>query len=258
MLIKVRGVFYNYENNETLNNINFEINSGERVVLLGVNGSGKSTLLKILNGLLYPPKGEYFFEDNRIIKSYLSDKSRNKKFRKTICLLFQDPNAMLFNPTVYEEIAFGLKQLNNLDIHDKVMFWAEKLKITNFLDTPPFKLSGGEKQKVCLASILALEPDVLLLDEPTANLDPRTTGWLVDFLEEIHLTTIAATNNISLANELGDRGLVLSEDHSLIFDGNLNDLLEDKETLIKANLIHTHKHKNKSNDSKHYHIHYWG
>ena len=101
--------------------------------------------------------------------------------------------------------------------------------------------SGGEKQKVCLAALLALEPQVLLLDEPTANLDPRSTGWLVDFLQDLSVTSVATTHNLSLAGELGDRVLVLSEAHELIFDGQMRDLLGDEDKLLAANLVHSHR-----------------
>lgn len=256
-MIKLENVFSNYGNVKILDNISLEIKENEKIVILGSNGSGKSTLLKILNGLIYPQKGKYIFNNNEINKKYISNKTNNKNFRKKVVLLFQNPDMMIFNPTVYDEIAFGLKQLGMDDIENKVKYWADKLRISNYLDSPPFKLSGGEKQKVCLASILALEPEVLLLDEPTANLDPRTTGWFVDFFHELNLTTLIATNNISLALELGERGLVLSENHQLIYDGNLEQLLDDKESLLKANLIHKHKHRHKGLEHKHYHIHYW-
>ncbi len=255
MLIKIENLFFGYDANPTLKNISFEIKENEKVVILGVNGSGKSTLLKILNGLLFPVSGSYYFKGNEITKQFLKRKENNLEFRRKNCLLFQDPSSMIFNPTVYDEISFGLKQFSSNGINSKVEFWAEKLGIKNCLNEPPFKLSGGEKQKVCLAAILSLEPQVLLLDEPTANLDPATTGWLVDFLSELKATTVVATNNISLSIELGERGIVLSEDHTIIFDGKLEELLEDRETLIKANLIHTHKHRNKN--SSRYHIHYW-
>ncbi|VAX18578.1 ATPase component NikO of energizing module of nickel ECF transporter [hydrothermal vent metagenome] len=256
-MIKLESVFFNYGNVSVLSNISLEIKENERVVILGINGSGKSTLLKILNGLIYPQKGKYTFNGDEITKKYISNKTNNKNFRKKVVLLFQNPDMMIFNPTVYDEIAFGLKQLGFNDIENKVKYWADKLKISDHLDTPPFKLSGGEKQKVCLASILALEPKVLLLDEPTANLDPRTTGWFVDFFYDLNLTTLIATNNISLALELGERGLVLSEDHELIYDDDLEQLLDDKESLLKANLIHKHKHRHNGLEHKHYHIHYW-
>jgi len=256
-MIKLKNIYYRYDGENVLNDISCEIHEKERVVLLGINGSGKSTLLKIMDGLIYPETGQYFYNGYEITKKYLANKANNKTFRKEVVLLFQNPDVMLFNPTVYDEIAFGLKQMDYTDIDDRVKYWADKLKISEYLEVYPFNLSGGQKQKVCLASILALEPQVLLLDEPSANLDPRTTGWLVDFLYDINLTTVIATNNISLALEFGERGLVLSETHELIYDGNLENLLEDKESLLKANLIHTHKHKHKGLEHKHYHIHYW-
>lgn len=256
-MINLDGVSYYYGEENVLSNISLKIKENERAVLLGSNGSGKSTMLKILNGLIYPQKGKYTFNGKGITKKFISDKTNNKNFRSEVVLLFQNPDMMIFNPTVYDEIAFGLKQLGYDNIDDKVKYWANRLNIFNYLDTPPYNLSGGEKQKVCLASILVLEPKVLLLDEPTAHIDPRTTGWFVDFFYELNLTTIVATNNISLAMELGERGIVLSENHQLIYDGGLEQLLDDKESLLKANLIHTHKHKHSGLEHKHYHIHYW-
>jgi cobalt/nickel transport system ATP-binding protein len=123
------------------------------------------------------------------------------------------------------------------------------------LKRPPFQLSGGEKQKVCLASLLALQPRVLLLDEPTANLDPRSTGWLVDFLQDLSVTSLATTHNLSLAAELGDRVLVLSEAHELIFDGRMEELLGDEEKLLAANLMHSHRRGHSR--ERRPHVHDW-
>jgi cobalt/nickel transport system ATP-binding protein len=130
-----------------------------------------------------------------------------------------------------------------------------RLGVEAHLKRPPFQLSGGEKQKVCLAALLALEPQVLLLDEPTANLDPRSTGWLVDFLQDLSVTSVATTHNLSLAGELGDRVLVLSEAHRLIFDGRMEDLLGDEEKLLAANLVHSHRHGRPRD--KRLHLHDW-
>ncbi|NOX16664.1 MAG: ABC transporter ATP-binding protein [Chlorobi bacterium] len=256
-MIKLDNVSYNYGKKNVLDNISFNVEKNESVVLLGINGSGKSTLLKIINGLIFPQKGQFKFKGNEIDKKFISNKTNNKNFRKEVVLLFQNPDMMIFNPTVYDEIAFGLKQLGGDNIDEKVKYWANQLNVFNYLDAQPFKLSGGEKQKVCIASILVLEPSVLLLDEPTAHIDPRTTGWFVDFFNSLNITSIIATNNISLSTELGERGIVLSENHQVIYDGNLERLLEDKESLLKANLIHTHKHKHNGLEHKHYHIHYW-
>jgi cobalt/nickel transport system ATP-binding protein len=256
-MIKLENISFKYNNLEVLKNISFEIEEKEKVVLLGINGSGKSTLLKIINGLIFPTKGEYFYKNEKITEEKLKNSEFVKKFRKENVLLFQNPDTMIFNPTVYDEIAFSLRQLRIENIDEKVRFWAEKLGIYKYLDIPPFNLSGGEKQKVCLASLLVLEPELLLLDEPTSNLDPRSTGWLIDFLYDLNITTIVTTHNLSLALELGDRGLVISEKHELIYDGNLEEFLKDKDKLKEANLIHIHKHRHKGIEHRHFHIHDW-
>ncbi len=256
-ILKLENITFRYNSNEILKNISFEVRQKEKVVLLGINGSGKSTLLKMINGLIFPQKGEIFYKNQKICGKILKNKDFVKSFRKENVLLFQNPDTMIFNPTVYDEIAFGLRQLEIENIDEKVKFWADKLGIYKYLNSPPFSLSGGEKQKVCLASLLALEPELLLLDEPTSNLDPRSTGWLIDFLYDLDITIITTTHNLSLSLELGERGLVLSEDHELIYDGDLEDFLKDKEKLLKANLIHIHKHRHKDIEHKHYHIHDW-
>ncbi len=254
-MIKLEKINFYYENKQVLKDISFYIGDKEKVVLLGINGSGKSTLLKILNGLLFPDSGNYYFKGELITKKKLKDKGFAKKFRKSNVLLFQNPDSMIFNPTVYDEIAFGLRQLFADNIDEKVKYWADKLGIYKYLDRSPFELSGGEKQKVCLASILALEPELLLLDEPTANLDPKTTGWFVDFLYDLNKTVITTTHNLSLAGELGDRVIVLSEDHKIVYDGDINKFINDIELIKKADLVHTHYHKHGKLRHKHYHTH---
>lgn len=254
-IIKLENISYKYEDEYVLKDISFEVKKGEKIVLLGINGSGKSTLLKIINGLIFSQTGEYYYKNTLITKKLLKKKDFVKQFRKEVVFLFQNPDTMIFNPTVYDEIAFGLRQLQIDDIDERVKYWAEKLGVYKYLDTPPFNLSGGEKQKVCLASLLALEPEVILMDEPTSNLDPRSTGWFIDFLYELDITTIITTHNLSLSLELGERGLVLSEDHRLIYDGNLKEFLNDIEKLKEANLVHIHKHRHGSIEHRHYHTH---
>ncbi len=240
-----------------LEEISFTISPGEKVVLLGVNGSGKSTLLKILNGLIFPARGCWRYKGREITSRAMKDRAFSRSFRREAVLLFQSPEAMIFNPTVFDEIAFGPRQLGLEDVDDRVRHWAGQVGMEKFLDRPPFELSGGEKQKVCLAALLVLEPELLLLDEPTANLDPRSTGWLVDFLQDLQVTTLVTTHNLSLGAELGERTLVLSEDHRLIYDGRIDELLADREKLIQANLVHSHRHKHEGVEHRHYHVHQW-
>ncbi|MDD3342679.1 MAG: ABC transporter ATP-binding protein [Sulfurospirillaceae bacterium] len=248
-MIKVENLSFSYETKLILDTINFKINKGEKVVLLGNNGSGKSTLLRILAGL-YFAKGSYFFQETLLTKKTLT-----KEFRQKVGILFQNPDTMIFNPTVYDEIAFGLREFGFMDVDNRVKAMAEKFGLTHYLSLSPLKLSGGEKQKVMLCAILALEPEFLLLDEPTANMDPKTTGWFVDLLSEMSTTTLISTHNISIAYELGDKALVLNDKHQLIFDGAIEALMADKQILIEGNLLHIHKHKHKDFNHSHYHMH---
>lgn len=250
-LIKIEDLAYQYETKCVLDKLSFEIKAGEKVVLLGNNGSGKSTLLRILAGL-YFGEGNYFYKDQLITK-----KSVGKNFRKEIGILFQNPETMMFNPTVYDEIAFGLREFDITNVDERVHEIADKFRLTHHLQSSPLKLSGGEKQKVMLCAILALEPQFLLLDEPTANMDPKTTGWFVDLLSGMNITTLISTHNISLAYELGDKALVLNDKHQLIYNGEIEALMRDKKTLIEGNLLHLHAHKHKDFQHSHYHMHHF-
>lgn len=256
-VLELAGVSHRYNGQEVLREVSFQIHAGEKVVLLGCNGSGKSTLLKILNGLIAPSAGEFRYQGEAITPARLKAPALHRRFRGEVALLFQNPDAMLFNPTVFDEIAFGPRQLGLTDVEQRVRHWAELVGVDSHLTRPPFSLSGGEKQKVCLAALLALEPKVLLLDEPTAALDPRSTGWLVDFLAGLAITTVTTTHNLSLASELGRRALVLGEDHRLIHDGPIAPLLRNLELLAAANLVHTHKHRHGAIEHRHTHVHDW-
>jgi cobalt/nickel transport system ATP-binding protein len=257
-MLEVEGISYRYPETEpVLKDVSFGVGEGEKVVLLGANGSGKTTLLRILNGLIFPQEGSFRYKGEAVTARRARDKGWNRRFRKEVVLLFQHPEAMLFNPTVYDEIAYSLRQLEAEDPDERVQHWASQLGVERHLRRPPFQLSGGEKQRVCLAALLALEPKLLLLDEPTANLDPRSTGWLIDFLQGLPVTSIATTHNLGLAAELGSRTLVLSEGHELIFDGGLGDLLADEEKLLAANLVHAHRHRHGDSQHRHFHAHDW-
>ena len=248
-MIKLKNISYKYEDDFVLENINLEINKNEKVALLGCNGSGKSTLLRIL-AALYFPKGEYLFENEKVTKKSA------KKFRKKIGILFQNPDSMIFNPSVYDEIAFSLKEFGFSDIEKKVLEIARKFNIEKFLKKSPLNLSGGEKQKVMLASILAYNPELLLLDEPSTAMDPKTTGWFIDFLLDIDKTVILATHDLGVAYETCERAIVLDETHKIIYDGDIEELMKNLDILIKANLIHKHKKRDKNFINSQYHTHF--
>lgn len=251
-MIRLENVAYFYEEQKVLDDLCFEIKHKERIVLLGNNGCGKSTLLKLLAGLIRPQRGSYFFQGQKVDKKFL--KQNGKVFRKEVAILFQTPDTMLFNPTVYDEIAFSLEEFGVVGNVEQI---AKEFGITHLLQKSPLKLSGGEKQKVAFAAIFAVQPQLLLLDEPTANLDPKSTGWMIDFLLEQDITTVIATHNLSLAYELGERAIAMNENHQIIFDGAIEELFSNEELLLEANLIHKHKHKHKGIEHSHFHIHDW-
>jgi cobalt/nickel transport system ATP-binding protein len=244
---------------KALDEVSLRIAPGERVVLLGANGCGKTTLLKLLDGLVLPTNGALRFAGHPLDAARFKERAFASAFRRRVALMFQHPEAMLFNPTVAEEIAFGLRHLPEAEAAERVRHWAGFMRLESRLDEQPSQLSGGEKQRLCLACLLALEPDVLLLDEPTANLDPRTVGWLIDWLAERAITTVVATHHMALAPELGSRAVILSEDHRVAFDGPVGDALGDLELLLANNLAHRHRHHHDGVLHEHVHGHpVWG
>jgi len=257
-VVEAEGLIYRYsEGGVAVDGFTFTVAEGERVVLLGANGSGKTTLLKLLDGLLFPQQGRYRYGGEVVDRHRLRRRDFRRRFRSEVSLLFQDPEAMLFNPTVFDELAFGPRQLGLDDVEQRVARWAAATEVEPLLARPPVQLSGGEKKRVALATLLVLEPRLLLLDEPTAGLDPRSTGWLIDLLQTLTTTVITTTHNLSLAAELGDRTLLLGEDHRLLADGPLEPLLADHDRLLAANLLHTHRHRHDGEVHRHYHLHDW-
>jgi len=235
--------------------LSLRIDAGERVVLLGANGSGKTSLLKLLNALVLPDRGTLSFEGHPLDARRIRQRDWNRAFRRRVVLLFQQPEAMLFNPTVADEIGYGLSHLDGAIRLARIEHWARRLNLLDLLDASPPDLSGGEKQRLCLACLLAIEPEVLLLDEPTANLDPRTAGWLLDWLAGQAITTVIATHQLGLATELGERALILSDRHRLVFDGPVHQALADTELLLANGLAHAHVHRHPDEKLIHHHPH---
>lgn len=242
----------------TLAGVDLVLAAGQKVVLLGSNGCGKSTLLKLLAGVIAPSSGRVLYA-GRAVHEGLRDKGWRRRFRREVGLLFQNPEAMLFHATVLDEIAFGPRQHGLDSPGDRARDWAGRVGLDAVLDRAPWTLSAGQKQLVCLASLLVLDPRLLLLDEPTSALDPRSTGWLVDFLQDLPQTLLVATHNLSLASELGERCLVVGQDHTIIHDGDVLALRGDHEVLARANLVHTHRHRHRDGEveHRHYHTHDW-
>ena len=223
-----------------------DIHCGTCTILLGPNGSGKSTLLKILDGLIFPQKGEVRAFGEILSESRLSNRDFQRSFRGKVGLVFQDADIQCFSPTVSEELAFGPTQkgLDAEEIDRRVREAMSLLKIDSIAGRYPYRLSGGEKKRVAIASVLTIDPEVYLLDEPTANLDPSTEGILIDLLVDLTgrgKTLIVATQDLMLAHHIGDRAIVLGPGKRFMAAGPINEILEDSETLQRAGLAHAHR-----------------
>ncbi len=263
-LFDVRGVTFAYpERPPSLEEVSFTVSRGERVALLGANGSGKTTLLLLLDGLYFPHKGRIYFDGNPIEAQTVEGGEAGRAFRRRVGLLFQNPDAQLFSPSVEDELSFAPKQLGlpAEEVADRVESVLTLMEISNLRDRPPQSLSAGEKKRVALASLLTAGPSVLLLDEPTAGLDPRSQSRLLDILEQLHeagLTLVTASHELLLLPHLADRAVVLSPDHRLAADAAAEAVLSDLSLLDRANLIHVHSHRHGDVLHRHPHLHWAG
>lgn len=263
-IFDLRNVSYSYLGKiDALKDISLEIRQGEQVCIMGANGSGKSTLLWILDGLVFPTSGEYRAFGVPITESIfdsIEDNEFRHYFRKKVGFVFQNSDVQLFSPTVFEEIAFGPLQLDlsKEEVRSRVEAIMEMMDIVRLRDRAPHTLSGGEKKKVCIASVLATNPDVLLLDEPTAGLDPRTELWLIELLQELGKsgkTIITATHDLDIIEQISSRAVVMGEDHRIKVDRETQSVLNDLELLLAANLIHKHMHRHGAIVHQHLHSH---
>src|ERR1022692_3350617 len=183
-VFQARELTYSYHEIAALAGINLTIERGERIVLLGANGSGKTTLLRILDGLYPPSGGSLQFAGEDLTLEKLADESFELAFRRQVALVFQNPDVQLFNATVFDELAFGPLQLQwpRDEILRGVGEMMKSMRLDNLRARPPHHLSGGERKRVALASVLILDPAVLLLDEPTMGLDPQSQSQIIDLL----------------------------------------------------------------------------
>jgi cobalt/nickel transport system ATP-binding protein len=246
-IFAVENVVYRYTNDViALNGISLTIQRGTRVAILGANGSGKSTLLRILDGLYFPDSGSVQAFGAPLTEEQLQDEAFAFEFRRRVALVFQNPDVQLFNPTVFDEVAFGPLQLRwpKDEIRRKVKDTLDLLEISHLKNRSPHRLSGGEKKRVALASVLILDPEVLLMDEPTAALDPKSQSMVVDFLVGWSggaKTVITATHDLDIVEEIADESLVFQQG-SVIAHGAPGLVLRDIDLLERTNLIHAHRH----------------
>jgi len=258
-LYNLQDVSFAYERIPALRGLSLQIAEGESVALLGANGSGKSTLLRILDALYFPQQGSVSFCGQSLTQELLHQDGFGMSFRRRVALVFQNPDVQLFNPTVFDEVAFGPLQLQwpKGEVLTKVEATLELMKIEHLRDRPPYRLSGGEKKRVALASVIVLDPDVLLLDEPTSTLDPRSQSQIIDLIQEwksASKTIISATHQLEIVEDIASRVVVL-EEGKVAASGAPAEILSNHELLLRANLIHAHRHSHGTYEHSHPHLH---
>lgn len=246
-----------------LDGINLTVREGEMLAVIGSNGSGKSTLLMALAGLIKPDSGHVSFNGTVLSPGALRDTSFIRQFRSRVGCVFQDSDAQLFCPTVRDELLFGPLQLglSATETEERISEVNRMLGIESLANRPPHMLSGGEKKRVALGSVLVTNPDVLLLDEPTNGLDPKTQAFLMELifaLIDAGKTIVIATHDLALVEDLEPRVAVLSEEHRIVRTGTAGDILVDNELLINVNLIHEHIHRHGGRAHTHPHGHFGG
>lgn len=209
-MIEFQNLFYAYDGGEfVLNDVNFRIERGQTIFIGGENGAGKSTLLKIINGLIFPTKGKFFFEGNEITPALMKNNIFSKKFHQKIGYIWQNPDSQLFCSSVEEEISFGPLQmgLSADEIKNRVNDAIELFGLEKLRHRAPYYLSGGEKKKTAIASIFVMNPTVWTLDEPLNELDEKARNFMINFLSELKnvgKTIIFSSHEKFLAEKLAD------------------------------------------------------
>ncbi len=226
-----------------LQNVNLTVSRGERLVILGANGCGKSTLLKLMDGLLKPDSGCVLALGEDASRA-VDDLAFARDLHRRVGLVFQDSDVQLFSPTVWDDVAFGPLQMgwNPEEIKRRVEAALDQMEVATLAPRAPYELSEGEKKRVAIATVLALDPEVLLLDEPTASLDPRSKALLLDLLSrlgETGKTVVATTQELEVAPAMGTRAVIFGQrERRPLAEGAVSEILRDEPLLVEANLVH--------------------
>jgi cobalt/nickel transport system ATP-binding protein len=231
-IVEVKGLEYFYpDGTPALRGIDFRITHGESVAIVGANGAGKSTLLLHLNGYLVPRTGVVRVGDMPLNKKTLSH------VRQTVGMVFQDPDDQLFLPRVYDDVAFGPLNLGlpPEEVEARVVDALSVVGASHLRDRPPYRLSGGEKRAVAIATVLSMAPNILVMDEPTSNLDPKARRKLINLLGRFEHTKIIATHDLDMAFDLCGRTIIL-KDGAVAADGPTRELLQDEKLLDSSGL----------------------
>lgn len=235
-IVETRNLFFTYsDGTEALKGVSFRIEHGEAVALVGGNGAGKSTLLLHLNGYLPAARGEVVIGDTPVTPKTAG------AARRAVGMVFQDPDDQLFMPTVAEDVAFGPLNagLPREQVEARMNSALERVGMTHVRERPPYHLSAGEKREVAIATVLAMEPDILVMDEPSSHLDPRARRRLIELLQSFKHTRIIATHDLELVVEVCSRVIVL-DGGRVVADGPARDILNDEALMLAHGLERPH------------------
>jgi cobalt/nickel transport system ATP-binding protein len=258
-LFKIADASYSYPGGiAALRNLNLSITRGDRIAIIGANGTGKSTLLTLLDALIFADSGSVAAFGEPLTKQAMKDAAVQRAFRRRVGFVFQNPDIQLFCPTVKEDILFGPLQLGTpkAEIRPRFDLVVQGMKIEHLLERSPHQLSVGEKKKAAIASVLVMEPEVLLLDEPTAGLDPQTTRDIIKVLFDAHTmgkTVIMATHDLHIVEEIADTIHVFGLNHTIIRSGPAEEIFSDRTFLQENNLAHVHVHRHMHGHHGHAH-----
>lgn len=226
-LIEIKNLSHTYPDGTTaLHDVSFRATHGESVAIIGGNGAGKSTLLMHLNGTISPTKGEVRIGEVPVIPSTLDS------IRRSVGMVFQNPDDQLFMPTAYDDVAFGPINMGLPadEVEKRTLAALEKTGMLSLRDKAPYRLSGGEKRSLSIATVLSMQPDVLVMDEPSSNLDPRSRRALINLLNEFIHTRIIATHDLAMVRETCFRAIILKQG-KVAADGLTEELFKDRELL---------------------------
>lgn len=210
ILIEFKNLSFGYSEKNVLNDFSFSVQAGETAIFSGDNGSGKSTALKIINGLIFPASGKYLFNNEEITEKKMRDVKFSKSLHQKIGFVFQNPDVQLFTSTVFDELAFAPRQMNfsEEEIFQRVSDALKFLEIEHLRERTPYSLSGGEKRRVAVASVLTMNPTVWTLDEPETFLDSKGRAWLLEFLQALKAagkTLIISSHDKIFQKSLADK-----------------------------------------------------
>lgn len=231
-IIELTDICFDYpDGTEALRGISFRIVHGESVGIVGANGAGKSTLLLQMNGYLMPSSGSVTIGDLQL------NKKTRKEIRKKVGVVFQNPDDQLFMPTVFDDVAFGPLNLGLSPdkVKDRVYDALKTVACLELKDKPPHHLSSGQKSAVAIASIIAMQPDILVMDEPASSLDPKSRRSLINLLKNFRHTKIIASHDLDLILDVCRRCIVIKEGR-IMADGPVEKILSNKELLEANNL----------------------